>query len=97
MSSERLPNSKDGKERYLCPGCAVIISGPGYPKLHTCFRSETLTPLTKQRVAALKDIIDGQTKEIAGLAAEVSLLSKTVIELHQARPDVYEDMGDKAS
>ncbi len=33
VTSKALP---DGLEAHTCPDCGVTITGPGYPKLHTC-------------------------------------------------------------
>ena len=65
MEANELPKNENGLRRWLCPDCACILTGPSYPKLHSCSPNQVLPfAVWKNRVQALKKIIDEQNQEL---------------------------------
>jgi hypothetical protein len=73
----RCRKDKMMKDKYKCPDCGVVITGPGYPKLHTCDfrqRCKTLTAEIELRRESEKLFV----KRVSTLTADIEYWKKLI-------------------
>ena len=52
-------------KKWICPICGVTISGPSYPKLHTCTKNEMGARI--KQLEAKNKILEDLIKELKGV------------------------------